>query len=71
MPTPQNQTRRVPAWTKTFLRELEKGRPIDTACKLSGAGRERVIQQKRKDPEFAERMNAAHEKGRNKKGVQF
>lgn len=71
MPTPKNQTRVIPAWTKTFLRELEKGRPIDTACKLSGAGREKVIQQRRKDPSFAEKMDAAHGTGREKKGLQF
>lgn len=71
MQTPQNQVRRVPAWSRTFLRELGKGRPIDTAARLAGVGRERVIQEKRKDPAFKEKMEAAHEQGRQRKGLQF
>lgn len=44
------------AWRRNFLRQLRQRTPFESA-RLLGIGRERINQERRRDPEFAEEMD--------------
>ena len=47
------------AWKEMLIRELERGKPQSHAMAVLGVGRGKLNAELNRDPEFAERMNAA------------
>lgn len=59
------------SWKGMLLAELRKGRAEAVARGLCGVGAERVIQEKRADPEFAAAYEQAHKDGSTKRMLRW
>jgi len=49
-------------WSENLIRMLENGKPFSEACGLAKVGKARVLQEKRRNPEFRDRLEAVLER---------
>lgn len=61
----------IPVWRNNMLKLVGQGHPVKAVCHTLHVGYDRLLMEKRRDPNFAEQLDNAEVAGREKPARRF